>query len=241
MGHVLVTGGSRGIGAAIVRRLLAEGHHASFTFLQDGEAAARLIDEQPRALAIRADVRDSGAVDDVFAHAEGRHGPVTHLVNNAGITGPLGPFSTSTEKDLRDIFDVNLFGTASYCRAAISRWTRSRHAGVIVNVSSTAATTGAPGEYVGYAASKAAVDALTLGLGREVGRAGIRVVGVAPGTTHTGIHAAAGDPDRPGRTAERAPLGRAAEPDEIARVVAWALSDAASYVTAVTIPVSGGL
>ncbi len=225
----------------MVRRLLSDGHSVTFTYRKDDEAAEGLTTDAPRSLAVRADVADTTLVEEVFSAAEARWGPVTRLVNNAGITGQLSPFSNSTEAAMRAVFDVNVFGLAAYCRTALNRWAKSGTAGVVVNVSSTAATTGAPGEYVGYAASKAAVDAITRGLGREVAPLGIRVVGIAPGTTDTGIHAAAGDPGRPGRVARRVPLGRVADPVDIANAVVWALSDNASYLTAVTIPVAGGL
>lgn len=239
--HVLVTGGSRGIGAATVRRLVTDGHSVSFTYREDDAAAQTLAEGSTRALAIRADVANRELAAGVFAAAESRFGPVERLVNNAGITGPLGSFRASSDAVLRAIFDVNVFGMAAYSREAVLRWTLSGVPGVIVNLSSTAASTGAPGEYVGYAASKAAVEAFTRGLGRELGPEGIRVVGVAPGTTDTGIHAKAGDPGRAARVAPRVPLGRVGDPAEIANVVVWALSDEASYLTAVTIPVSGGL
>jgi NAD(P)-dependent dehydrogenase (short-subunit alcohol dehydrogenase family) len=239
--HVMVTGGSRGIGAAIVRRLLSDGHRVSFTYRRDDMAARELTAGSLLALAVRADVADSGATEDVFAVAESRLGPVEQLVNNAGITGPLGSFGASRDSDLRAIFDVNVFGMAGYSRTAVERWTGRGHPGVIVNLSSVAASTGAPGEYVGYAASKAAVEAFTRGLGRELGPDGIRVVGVAPGTTDTGIHASAGDPHRQRRVAPRVPLRRVADPAEIATVVVWALADEASYLTATTIVVAGGL
>ena len=165
----------------------------------------------------------------------------SRLVNNAGTTGPLGTFLTTPDEVVREVFDVNVFGAMAYARAAAEHWIRTGRPGVIVNLSSIAARTGAPGEYVGYAASKAAVDSFTTGLGRELASANIRVVGVAPGTTDTDIHAAAGDPGRPGRVAGKVPLGRVAEPEEIAEAVLWALSHQASYVTATTIDVAGGL
>lgn len=239
--HVLVTGGSRGIGAAIVRRLLDDGHRVSFTYLRDEDAARRLTRGAAHAIAVQADVGDPDRVEGVFTAAEAAFGPVAGLVNNAGVTGRLAPFLQSSDAEMRAVFDVNVFGVAAYSRAAVSRWVSSGTAGAIVNVGSTAAATGSPGEYVGYAASKAAVETLTRGWGRELAPLGIRVVNVAPGTTDTQIHAAAGDPSRAERVAARAPMGRVADPAEIANVVVWALSDQASYVTAVTIPVSGGL
>ncbi|EMY33554.1 short chain dehydrogenase [Arthrobacter crystallopoietes BAB-32] len=243
MKHLLVTGGSRGIGAAIVRASAGRGHPVTFSFNGDHHGASSLIDELKaaghRAQAVQADA--ALPRDHLFRRAEEEFGPVELLVNNAGITGPLGPFANSTDEDARLIFDVNVHGTMGYSRMAVQRWLDRGTRGVIVNISSIAATTGAPGEYVAYAASKAAVETFTRGLGKELGPAGIRVVAVSPGTTDTTIHATAGDPNRPQRVAERVPLRRVAEPQEIAAAVMWALSDESSYVTGTVITVAGGL
>lgn len=141
----------------------------------------------------------------------------------------------------RRTFDVNVFGTMHCCQAVTRKWRAAGTHGAIVNVSSIAATLGAAGEYVHYAASKAAVEAFTIGFSREVAEFGIRVNAVAPGTTDTGIHAAGGDPDRPARVAPRIPLRRVAHPDEIAEAVVWLLSDKASYVIGSILRAGGGL
>ncbi|WP_241032489.1 SDR family oxidoreductase [Rhodococcus pseudokoreensis] len=239
--HILVTGGSRGIGAAVVRLAVHRGYQVTLTYQNDDEAADHLMHHCGiRATAVRADVRDAALAAAVVGASDER-GQLVAVVNNAGTTGPLGPFLSTSDASLREVFDVNVFGTINYARAAAEHWVREGRPGVIVNLSSVAAGSGAPGEYVGYAASKAAVDSLTTGLGRELAAANIRVVGVAPGTTDTDIHAAAGDPGRPERVAGRIPLGRVATPEEIAEAVLWALSHQASYVTATTIAVAGGL
>ncbi len=236
--HLLVTGGSRGIGAAIVRAAERDGWRVTFTYRERADAAHAL--ESDRVHAVQADVAEAERAASVLDTAEER-GPITALVNNAGITGRLGRFEESSIDDLRRILDVNVTGLVALTQAAVVRWKQRGTPGVVVNLSSIAAATGSPGEYVGYAASKAAVETFTRGLGRELAPDGIRVVGVAPGTTETEIHAAAGDPGRPARVAPRIPMGRVAQPDEIASAVVWALSPAASYLTATTIPVAGGL
>ena len=228
MTHTLITGGARGIGAATRDLLLGRGEQVSYTAASSAGAILT-----PDVLTV-----DWDAVVD---QAEEAHGPLTALVNNAGITGGLGAFVDSDPATTRQVFDLNVHATMELTQVVVRRWLERRVAGVIVNVSSGAARTGAPGEYVGYAASKAAIEAFTLGLGRELGPHGIRVVCVSPGTTMTEIHERGGDADRPARVAARVPLGRVAEPSEIAEAIVWALSPAASYVTATTIDVAGGL
>ncbi|BCJ69058.1 oxidoreductase [Polymorphospora rubra] len=238
----MVTGGSRGIGAATVRRLAAAGHDIALCYRADDAAAETVLADVHatgrRAIVVRADVTDPDDVARLFDRAEGELGPVTGLVNNAGVTSRVGPFVDLTAHDLRHVIDVNLV-SAILCAQQAAR--RMNHGGAIVNVSSAAATLGAPGEYVHYAAAKAGVDALTIGLSKELGPRGIRVNCVAPGTVWTDIHTVSGDPDRPNRIAQRAPLGRAGEPDEIAAAVAWLLSPDASYATGAILRVAGGL
>ncbi|GAA2028783.1 SDR family NAD(P)-dependent oxidoreductase [Polymorphospora rubra] len=238
----VVTGGSRGIGAATVRRLAAAGHDIALCYRADDAAAETVLADVHatgrRAIVVRADVTDPDDVARLFDRAEGELGPVTGLVNNAGVTSRVGPFVDLTAHDLRHVIDVNLV-SAILCAQQAAR--RMNHGGAIVNVSSAAATLGAPGEYVHYAAAKAGVDALTIGLSKELGPRGIRVNCVAPGTVWTDIHTVSGDPDRPNRIAQRAPLGRAGEPDEIAAAVAWLLSPDASYATGAILRVAGGL
>jgi len=243
---VLVTGGSRGIGAAIVRRLVAAGDEVCFTWQKDERAATALLEEL-RARggtvhAIQGDVADPEFAPRCFDTAgQLAHAPIAALVNNAGITGRHGAFTDLPVEVMRRTFDVNVLGTMTFSQVAVRRWRAAGVQGRIVNLSSGAATLGSAGEYVHYAASKAAIDTFTIGLGREVAGDGIRVNAVAPGTVYTDIHAAGGAPDRPARVVSRVPLKRIGEPDEIAAAVAWLLSGEASYVTATVLRVAGGL
>lgn len=240
---LLVTGGSRGIGAAIVRAAVSAGYRVCFSYVEDTDAAAALAAEfgEDRVRAMRGDVADPGFAPAFFDAAAGAFGPATALVNNAGVTGGLGPFTDASAETLRRTMEVNLLGAMLTAQEAVRRWQAQGIPGRMVNISSMAATIGSPGEYVHYAATKAAVDAFTVGLGKEVAPSGIRVNAVAPGTTYTDIHARGGDPDRPARVAERVPLRRVADPEEIAAAVLWLLSQEASYVTATVLRVAGGL
>jgi len=238
----IVTGGSRGIGAAIAVRLASDGHDVGVGFRRDTDAAQAVVDAIIRAggsaMAVQGDTTSEDDVDRLFDTVAARFGPVTGLVNNAGVTGPLGRFADVSVDDLRRVVEVNVVGYLLCARRAV-RAMRGR-GGAIVNISSGAATIGSPGEYVHYAAAKAAVDAFTVGLAKEVGPEGIRVNAVAPGIIRTGIHAAAGDPDRLARAGAGIPLGRIGEPDEIAAAVSWLLSPAASYTTGTVLRVAGG-
>ncbi|MFE0456478.1 SDR family NAD(P)-dependent oxidoreductase [Streptomyces sp. NPDC058914] len=239
----VVTGGSRGIGAAVCRRLAAEGHDVAVGYVRDAGAAEAVADAVreagARAVAVRGDTSVEADVERLFAVAEDRLGPVTGLVNNAAVTGPLGRLADTDTADLRRVVDVGLLGVLLCARRAAQLMT-PRGSGVIVNISSAAATLGSPGEYVHYAATKAAVDALTVGLSKELGADGIRVNAVAPGVIDTEIHAAMGDPDRPRRAAASIPLGRAGHAEEIAAAVAWLMSPDASYTTGAVLRVAGG-
>ncbi|NGO12141.1 SDR family oxidoreductase [Streptomyces sp. HC44] len=239
----VVTGGSRRIGAATCRRLAADGHDLVVAYAHDDAAAERTAtavrEAGARCVTVRVDVSDEGDVERLFDAATERLGPVTGLVNNAGVTGPLGRLADADTADLRRVVEVNLLGTL-LCSRRAARDMVPRGAGVIVNVSSGAATLGSPGEYVHYAASKAAIDALTLGLSKELGPDGIRVNAVAPGLVDTDMHAAMGDPDRPARLTPSIPLRRAGAPGEIAAAIAWLLSPEASYATGAVLRVAGG-
>jgi len=233
----LITGGTRGIGAAVARRLAADGHSLVLGYLSD-EAAAVATRDEIRALGVSceivaADITTDAGIAALFEAA----GPVTGVVNNAGATYRYAPLVDTPTDEIRRTYDVNLVGPTLVARAAVSALAEG---GVIVNISSGAATLGSPGEYVHYAAAKAGIDALTKGVGLEVASLGIRVVAVAPGLTETDMHANTGDPGRIARMAPQIPLGRAGSPDEVAEAVAWLMSEKAGYVTATTLRVTGG-
>ncbi|CCH31563.1 SDR family oxidoreductase [Actinosynnema sp. NPDC047251] len=232
----VVTGGSRGIGAATVRRLAAAGHRVVIGYRAATDEAEALAAEVG-GLAVRAEVSSPADVDALF-DAAAALGQVTGVVVNAGITSPVGTLAETEISDLRRVVDVNVLGALLCARRAARDLVAG---GAIVSVSSAAATLGSPGEYVHYAASKAAVDALTVGLAKELGPRGIRVNAVAAGTVHTAIHELSGVPDRPQRVASAIPLGRAGQPDEIAAAIAWLLGDDASFTTGAILRVAGGL
>lgn len=239
----VVTGGSRGIGAAVCRRLAADGHDVAVGYVRDAEAAEEVAgavrEAGGRCVTVRVDTSVEADVERLFDVAEAELGPVTGLVNNAGVSGPLGRLADTDTDVLRRVVDVNLLGTL-LCSRRAARLMTARGSGVIVNVSSGAATLGSPGEYVHYAATKAAVDALTLGLSKELGPDGVRVNAVAPGAVVTDMHAEMGDPDRAHRLAPGIPLRRPGQPEEIAAAVAWLMSPDASYTTGAVLRVAGG-
>ncbi|MFF3410270.1 SDR family NAD(P)-dependent oxidoreductase [Streptomyces sp. NPDC002742] len=236
----VVTGGSRGIGAAVCRRLALEGHDVVIGYRSDRAAAETVadavVDAGRRCLPVAVDTSDPAAVDGLF-DAAAELGPVTGLVNNAGVSGPNGPLAEADPEGMRDALTVNVLGYLLCARRAVREMAASG-GGAIVNISSAAATLGSPGQYVHYAASKAAVDALTVGLSKEVAADGIRVNCVAPGTVWTDFHE---DPQRPARVAAVVPMGRAGRPEEISGAVAWLLSDDASYTTGAVLRVAGGM
>ena len=242
----VVTGGSRGIGAATVLRLATERHDVALAYREDARAAERVrlaaCDAGARCDAIQADVTRESDVERLFAAAS-ELGHVTGLVNNAGITAHIGDLADTPVDVIRRVIDINLLGVVLCAREAVRVMSTKRggRGGVIVNVSSAAATLGSAHEYVHYAAAKAAVDTFTVGLAKEVADESIRVNAVAPGIVATGIHAGAGDPDRAERAAARIPLGRAADPAEIAPAIVWLLSPAAAYATGTIIRVAGGI
>jgi len=241
---VIVTGGTRGIGRSIVERLHRDGYGILFTHSASGDEASALEAELHRTgqpcRGLRLDVTADDAPARIFAAAE-ELGDVVALVNNAGVTGRIGPIHELADDDLQRVVAVNLLAPVRLCREAARRWAGRTSRSAIVNISSVAARTGSPGEYVAYAATKAALETLTVGLAKELASARIHVNAVSPGTIDTGIHARAGQPDRAWRVAERIPLKRPGQPEEIAGAVAWLLSGDASYVTGSIVNVSGGL
>lgn len=243
----VITGGSRGIGAAVALRLAAAGHGIVIGYREAADAAERVAGQVRAAgvecVAVQVDVSVPEQVDVLFDTAVKQLGPVTALVNNAGTTGPLGRFTETSVEDMRRVMDVNVMGTLMCARRATLEMS-TRHGGAggaIVNISSGGATLGSPGEYVHYAAGKAAVDALTVGLSKELAAEGVRVNSVQPGMVVTDIHAAMGDPERPWRNPDRIPMRRPGQPEEIAGAVAWLLSPEASYTTGAVLRVAGGL
>ena len=243
---LIVTGGSRGIGAALCELAAARGYDVVVNFSGDDEpaeeVAMRVRKHGRKALALRADVSDEDDVRALFDEAA-MLGPLTALVNNAAITGNTpGRLDEYDVEVVRRTLDVNVTGVFLCCREAVRRMSTryGGDGGAIVNISSTAARTGSAGEWVHYAASKAAVDTLTFGLAQEVAGEKVRVNAVAPGMVQTGLHEAAGMPDRLDRFAPLIPMGRAGLPSEIAEAVLWLLSDAASFTTGAVLDVGGG-
>jgi NAD(P)-dependent dehydrogenase (short-subunit alcohol dehydrogenase family) len=241
---LIVTGGSRGIGAAICRLAGAAGYAVAVNYRSDEAAAASVVADIEaaggRAIAIQADIAVEADIAALFAQTEQAFGPVTHLVNNAGITGPAGRLEDMSTQTLRAVTDLNVVGTILCARTAVQLMSTRRGGagGVIVNISSSAVTTGTPDIWVWYAASKAAIETFTIGLGREVAADGIRVAAVAPGFTATDILTNLGDGID--KIAALIPLGRPATPEEIAKSVLFLLSEDASYVTASVLRVAGG-
>jgi NAD(P)-dependent dehydrogenase (short-subunit alcohol dehydrogenase family) len=240
MSLTVITGGGRGIGAATARRLAADGHDLVLSYAHDRDSAeataACVRDLGVGCEVVRADVSDPGQVDALF-DATAERGQVTGVVNNAGSTLHVGDLADTPVDVVRRVVEVNLTGAILVARRAVRDLVEG---GAIVNVSSAAATLGSPHEYVHYAAAKAGVDTLTVGLAQEVAGRGIRVNGVAPGIVRTDIHAAAGDPDRLDRVGPQVPLGRAGEPDEVGEAIAWLLGDSCPYATGATLRVAGG-
>lgn len=240
MSLTVITGGGRGIGAATALRLAADGHDLVLGFAHDRDAAEVVASQaRDRGVAcrvVRADVSDPADVDELFDSTT-ELGQVTGLVNNAGATLHLGDLAGTPVEVIAKVVAVNLTGAILVARRAVRDMVEG---GAIVNVSSAAATLGSAHEYVHYAAAKAGVDTLTLGLAQEVAPRGIRVNGVAPGIVRTEIHAAAGDADRLERVGPAVPQGRVGEPEEIADAIAWLLGDSCAYVTGATLRVAGG-
>lgn len=242
---VVVTGGSRGIGAATAVMLAARGNDICLSYLEHGDAAAQVVAACEAAgvtaRAVCADVSVEIDVLALFTAAE-EMGRVAGLVNNAGVLARQSRVEDLDAERIERLLQINVLGAFLCAREAVHLMSTrlGGEGGAIVNVSSRAAVLGGSGEYVDYAASKAAVDALTVGLAKEVAAEGIRVNGVRPGLIRTDIHASGGEPGRVDRLKGSVPLLRGGEPDEVAEAICWLLSNAASYVTGSTLDVSGG-
>lgn len=241
----IITGGTRGIGATTALRLAEDGHDLVLAYRAD-ESAARSIHNAVttrggRCLTVRADVTDADDIDRLFERA-GEFGPVTGLVNNAGATALISDLADRPVEIIRRVIDLNLVATLLCARRAIRSMAASRGGagGAIVNLSSASATIGSPHEYVDYAAAKAGVEAMTVGLAKELAPENIRVNAVAPGVIRTRIHADAGQPGRPEQAAARIPMGRAGLVDEVAPAIAWLLGPEASYTSGAVLRIAGG-
>ncbi|WP_374437096.1 SDR family oxidoreductase [Inhella sp.] len=244
---VIVTGASKGIGAHTARRFAGAGYAVVANFHHDAAGAAQLAEEirasGGECLTVPADVGNEAEVLALFDACQLAFGPPTVLVNNAGILMPQARLENFSLERMRTVLQTNVLGTLLCCREAVRRMS-TRHGGsggVIVNLSSVAARSGSPGEYIDYACSKGAIDTLTKGLATEVAQEGIRVNAVRPGFIHTAIHASGGEPGRVKRLAPRVPLQRGGQPEEVAEAIFWLASDAASYVTGSVLDVTGGV
>lgn len=243
---MLITGGSRGIGAATARIAARRGYAVCFSYANNrsaaGEVVASIVAEGGNALAVQADVAREDDVMRLFRECDRAFGPLTALVNNAGILESQMRLDEMDGARLNRILATNVTGSFLCAREAVRRMS-TRHGGAggaIVNLSSIAARLGAPGEYIDYAAAKGAIDAMTLGLSKEVGAEGIRVNAVRPGVIYTDIHASGGEPGRVDRVKDAVPMKRGGQAEEVALAILWLLSDEASYTTGSFIDVAGG-
>jgi NAD(P)-dependent dehydrogenase (short-subunit alcohol dehydrogenase family) len=243
---LLVTGASRGIGAAVARRAAREGYRVAINYRSDVAAAEQVAAEiekaGSKALLVKADVSRADEIKRLFEEVDQNLGWLTHLVNNAGIVGRSSRLEAADPAMIREVIDLNVTGAILVAREAVKRMSKVNggEGGAIVNLSSAAATLGSPGEFTWYAASKGAIDSFTIGLARELAKEGVRVNAVSPGLIETDIHASGGEPGRVARLSPMIPMGRAGSADEVAETILWLLSDKASYVTGANIRVAGG-
>lgn len=248
MGKVaIITGSSRGIGAATAELAASAGYDVCVNYTNDAAAAAHIVatckENGVRAFACKADVSDPDGVCRLFSECDSELGRLDLLVNNAGIVGKASNLLNLSNEVLHKTYAVNVYGTIYCSREAVKRMAKSQggQGGSIINVSSIAAVLGSPNEYVHYAGSKAAIETLTIGLAKELGPEGIRVNCLRAGTTDTEIHATSGNPDRPAMFAKSAPLGRVGEPVDMAEAIIWLASDKAAFTSGAILSVAGGV
>jgi NAD(P)-dependent dehydrogenase (short-subunit alcohol dehydrogenase family) len=243
---ILITGGSKGIGAATAVLAAEKGYAVGLNYLKNKIAAEEVVQKihqkGGKAIAVAADISIENDVLSLFTQVENKLGPITSLVNNAGILEQQSLLQNMTLERWERIFAINVTGSFLCAREAVKRMCLSNggKGGTIVNLSSAATKYGAPFEYVDYAASKGAIDVLTLGLAREVAGENIRVNAVRPGIIYTDIHASGGEPNRTERLKDAIPMKRAGNAEEVAQAILWLLSDEASYVTGTILEVTGG-
>ena len=241
----IVTGGSRGIGRAVSLLLAERGYVVCLSYVSDVAAAQAVVDaitaKGGRALAVKSDVGSEADVIALFKAADGL-GRLKALVNNAGVVDLKSDVADMSAARLHRMMTTNVVGSFLCAREAVRRMSTKRGGagGGIVNLSSVAARLGGPGQFVDYAASKGAIDSLTIGLAREVAAEGIRVNAVAPGIIATDIHASGGEPDRVERLGPAVPMGRAGTAEEVAAPIVWLLSDEAAYTTGAILDIGGG-
>lgn len=245
-GVVIVTGGSRGIGAAVCLLAAEAGFAVCVNYTRDREAALAVVKSIEaaggKAIAYGADVSQESDVQSMFREVDNELGPLTALVNNAGIVSPISRVDEMTAERLNNILAINVTGSFLCAREAIKRMS-TKHGGmggVIVNMSSAAARLGSPNEFIDYAATKGAIDSFTLGLSKEVGPEGIRVNAIRPGLIDTEIHASAGDAGRVERFKDAVPMKRSGSATEVAEATVWLLTEGASYVSGALLDVAGG-
>jgi len=242
---LVITGGGRGIGAATARLAAAQGYALCLNYQHNqhaAEALAQELREQTPVIVVQADVALESGVLRLFETVDRELGRVTALVNNAGIVETQSRLEGMSAERLKRVFDTNILGSFLCAREAVRRMSTQNggNGGAIVNVSSAASRLGSPGEYIDYAASKGAVDSLTLGLSKEVALEGIRVNAVRPGFIYTDIHARGGEPNRVERVKEFVPMKRGGAAEEVAQAIVWLLSEQASYITGALLDVAGG-
>ena len=243
---LLVTGGGRGIGAATARLAAERGYDVCINYRANADAAARTAAEArragARALAVQADIAVEADVVRLFATCDAELGRVSALVNNAAILESQSRLDAMDAARIARVFGTNVVGAFLCAREAVRRMSTRYDGtgGAIVNVSSGAARMGSPGEYIDYAATKGALDTMTLGLAREVATEGIRVNAVLAGHIYTELHASGGEPNRVERVKSQVPMGRGGRPEEVAQAILWLLSDDASYTTGALLDVAGG-